>query len=139
MAQRSRKVCLRSSDADEVASAFLEAALFAETDNADDSGGEPLDRNYSVSDFASATRRKLEKKAKQFYCQNKELIDSAEGKFRSSNTEQAGYDLWLTAQGHGAGFWDGDWPEATGKKLTAAAEKVGQTDLYVANGKIYGS
>lgn len=21
----------------------------------------------------------------------------------------AGHDLWLTRNGHGAGFWDGDW------------------------------
>lgn len=26
--------------------------------------------------------------------------------------ERAGHDLWLTAQGHGAGFWDGDWQYA---------------------------
>lgn len=24
---------------------------------------------------------------------------------------QAGHDFWLTRNGHGAGFWDGDWPK----------------------------
>jgi hypothetical protein len=28
-----------------------------------------------------------------------------------SNLERFGHDFWLTRQGHGAGFWDGDWPE----------------------------
>ncbi len=25
--------------------------------------------------------------------------------------QRAGHDFWLTRQGHGAGFWDGDWPD----------------------------
>ena len=26
-----------------------------------------------------------------------------------TESEQLGHDLWLTCNGHGAGFWDGDW------------------------------
>ncbi len=52
--------------------------------------------------------------------------------------DQAGHDFWLTRNGHGAGFWDGDWPEEIGKKLTAAAKKFGETDLYVGDdGKLH--
>jgi len=35
---------------------------------------------------------------------------------------QAGHDFWLTRNGHGAGFWDGDWPE-TGDALTEASKE----------------
>lgn len=47
--------------------------------------------------------------------------------------ERAGHDLWLTSQGHGAGFWDGDWCNV-GDELTKLAETFGSTnrDLYCA-------
>ena len=49
--------------------------------------------------------------------------------------EVAGHDFWLSRNGHGAGFFDGDWPE-NGDKLQAAAEKYGQVDLQVDDGVI---
>ncbi len=39
---------------------------------------------------------------------------------------QAGHDFYFTRQGHGAGFWDGDWPEVYGDKLTEAAKCYGE-------------
>jgi hypothetical protein len=42
------------------------------------------------------------------------------------------HDLWLTRNGHGAGFWDGDYPE-TGDRLTAMAEGFGECELYVSD------
>lgn len=30
---------------------------------------------------------------------------------------QGGHDFWLTRCGHGAGFWDGDWPAPHGDAL----------------------
>jgi hypothetical protein len=40
-----------------------------------------------------------------------------------------GHDFWLTRNGTGAGFWDGDWFE--GEKLTEAAKAFGNFDLMV--------
>lgn len=44
-----------------------------------------------------------------------------------------GHDLWLTRNGHGAGFWDK--PEVYGDtiapRLTKSAESMGHSDLYV--------
>lgn len=52
--------------------------------------------------------------------------------------EEAGHDFWLTRNGHGAGFWDGDWPEA-GDALTVAAKAFGEVNLYVGDdGFVYG-
>lgn len=38
---------------------------------------------------------------------------------------RAGHDFWLTRNGHGAGFGDGDWPEEAGEKLSEAARSFG--------------
>lgn len=43
---------------------------------------------------------------------------------------QVGHDFWLTRNGHGAGFWDGDYPEPFGDQLTAIAKTYGEFDLY---------
>ena len=40
------------------------------------------------------------------------------------------HDFWLTRNGHGTGFWDGDYPE-TGDRLTELAKKFGECNLYV--------
>ena len=37
----------------------------------------------------------------------------------------AGHDFWLTRNGHGAGFWDGDWP-AYGDMFTAISKGYGE-------------
>ena len=50
---------------------------------------------------------------------------------------RAGHDFWLTRNGHGAGFRDGDWPEPFAAKLTEAAKRAGERDLYVSRGWIY--
>ena len=48
----------------------------------------------------------------------------------------AGHDFWLTSAGHGAGFWDGDWPEY-GDRLTKHSKESGEVTLYFNdNGKI---
>lgn len=41
----------------------------------------------------------------------------------------AGSDFHLTRNGHGAGFWDGDWPDDLGRKLTALAKPYGTCEL----------
>lgn len=52
--------------------------------------------------------------------------------------QQAGHDFWLTRNGHGAGFWDGDWPEPYAEMLTKASESYGPFEPYVGDdGLIY--
>ena len=50
----------------------------------------------------------------------------------------AGHDFWLTRNGHGAGFWDGDWQEPAATRLTAAAEAFGDFHFWVKDGVISG-
>lgn len=51
------------------------------------------------------------------------------------NAIAAGSDFHLTRNGHGAGFWDGDWP-VHGKKLTDLSNTFGSRELYRENGRL---
>jgi hypothetical protein len=56
------------------------------------------------------------------------------------NYEEAGHDFWLTRNGHGAGFWDGDWSEPAATRLTQCSKMFGNFDLYIGDdGMIHGS
>jgi hypothetical protein len=56
----------------------------------------------------------------------------------AKNARLAGHDFWLTRNGHGAGFWDGHWPEPAADVLTRLAHSFGYSDLYRGDdGKLY--
>jgi hypothetical protein len=113
--------------------AYIECALWASTDNSDDTGGEPLDANYSAADLAAETRATMQAELDDFaeYVQR-------EGVDRSAWTdEQFAHDFWLTRNGHGAGFWDRGQGEP-GDRLTALSKPYGEAHLYVGDdGLIY--
>lgn len=49
---------------------------------------------------------------------------------------QAGHDLWLTRNGHGAGFWDREddvWPKNMRDRMTQYAEMLGECSLYISD------
>jgi len=119
--------------------AYLECALWAETDNADESGGEPLDANYVISDFASEAVKKAISDCRRFQEDNAELLQKAEyGHPGYTDDEMAGHDFWLTRNGHGAGFWDGDLPGDIGDKLTNACKAFGECWITVGDdGRLY--
>lgn len=50
---------------------------------------------------------------------DKNILEQA---LKHASPEHIGHDLWLTRQGHGAGFWDGDYPRELGDELTKVAE-----------------
>ncbi len=54
-----------------------------------------------------------------------------EGSSDDTVWNHAGRDLWYTSRGHGAGFWDGDWPDPEAAQLTWAAKRCGSSDLYL--------
>jgi hypothetical protein len=121
---------------DDFTRAYITAALWAETDDA----GEPLDSKYSPDDLAPETLQKIVTDCEKFQKDN--AADLAAGPSKTlrdcTSIEYAGHNFWLTRQGHGCGFWDGDWPEEAGERLTAASKKFGECYLYVGdNGKLY--
>jgi hypothetical protein len=101
--------------------AYLEAAFFTEDEEL---------KEKSVSDFDDESLELLKKEARSFY-------DKHSDDFVGEET-RAGHDFWLTRNGAGAGFWDGDWSEEVGKRLTDASKSFGEVNLYVGDdGKIY--
>jgi len=98
---------------------YIEAALWSSTDNEE----EPLAANYDINDIEPATLAEMAKDCRQFQAKHADLI--------GDELEQAGHDFWLTRNRHGAGFWDGDWPEPAATILTESANAWGEVDLYV--------
>ena len=109
--------------------AYIEAALWSSTDDE----GNPLDANYTADDLAPETVDTIIADCRKFQADNAEDIASGctRGTGEYSTDEQAGHDFWLTRNGHGAGFWDGDWTEPHATRLTGAAQAFGSVDLYV--------
>ena len=46
---------------DEFTRAYMEAILFAESDNSDEQGGEPLELNYDPTDFSAEALTRIKK------------------------------------------------------------------------------
>src|SRR5687767_14180399 len=92
---------------------YLETALWSSTDESTPEGGQPFDANYSIDDLHPDTVAQAVAECNQFQEQAGDMIDG--------DTRKGGHDFWLTRNGHGAGFWDGDWPEH-GDTLTAIAK-----------------
>lgn len=108
--------------------AYIEAALWSSHDDED----RPMDDHYGPSDIAIETRGQMVDDCIKFFDANYDDI--------SSDLARAGHDFWLTRNGHGAGFWDGDWPEDVGERLTAASKAFGEYVLYMGDdGQIYGA
>ena len=117
---------------------YVETALWSSHDNADESGGEPMDANYGPDDLAPAAHGEMAATVRAFIDGNRA---DCELWTRELGTGQVGHDLWLTQNGHGAGFWDrfstGPAHEA-GERLTEAARPYGSVGLYVGDdGKVY--
>ncbi len=115
---------------DDFTLAYIEAALWSTNDESDESGGEPLDSNYGLDDLAPETLAAIVEDCRRFQQENVNDLASYDHP-RYSAAEMGGHDFLLTRNGHGCGFWDGDWPEEAGERLTAAAEKCGEFNLYV--------
>lgn len=122
--------------------AYVGAALWSSTDDE----GEPLDKGRDIDDVAAETLDAMERDCLAFYAANKDAIHCEdapmsrdfEGPIAHREAAMAGHDFWLTRCGHGAGFWDGDWPEPYATQLDNAAKTFGNVDLYVGDGgKVY--
>lgn len=100
--------------------AYIEAMLWSSCDDDDT----PLDRNYSLADIAPETLARIIRDCTRFQA---EMADD----LACRDDKHGGHDFWLTRNGHGAGFWDGDWPEPHAARLTEAATDAGEVDPYV--------
>ena len=118
--------------------AYLECILWAELDESTPTGGLPLEDNYGVEDFAPEALCRIVEDCKRFQEENRADLDQYNHPQYTAD-ELGGHDFWLTRNGHGCGFWDRDClPEDVGKRLTQAAERAGECNVYVGDdGLIY--
>ncbi len=107
--------------------AYIDCALWLSTTPE----GTALDRDYSARDFSEAALAEVTADCARFLEECKTLI-TTEGRERA--LESAARDFWLTRNGHGSGFWDGDWP-ANGEALAEACKSFDPCDLYLGDDK----
>ena len=120
--------------------AYVMTALWSSNDESDESGGNPLDQNYGVSDISDETLNIMRADCNKFWRDNQHDLECEGVKFGPDFGQdgRAGHDFWLTRNHHGAGFWDGDWPEPQASRLTQAAHAYCERYLYVGDdGLIY--
>lgn len=118
---------------------YIAGILFAETDESDDQGGDPLDYNYDIEDFAPETLKTIIEDCNNFIAENEKYWKNAECPPGLGNDwtveHHAGYDLWLTSRGHGVGYWETDRKEMYGKEnaqaLDKAAKSFGEKTIYI--------
>jgi hypothetical protein len=111
---------------------YVATALWSTTDD----DGTPLDANYDFDDVDPESLVVHRSECETFIQANYEVI---------SGLLEAGYemttimhDFWLTRNGHGCGFWDGDYPEKIETILTDSAHSFGERNPYVGDdGQLY--
>ena len=120
---------------------YIETALWSSTDEF----GIPLDNSkYSDAKMSPETLARFKTNCALFQEAYRKLTFGLDDSVLRSlpqsdhDGDRIAHDFWLTHNHHGAGFWDGDYPEAIGKALTDPAHSFGECDLYVTdNGEVY--
>ena len=103
--------------------ATIEALYF--TDTGDD--GQPS----SDTELAPETLLNLEADCRSFWHYFGCYVVLAEcNQPDHTRPAQAGHDFWLTRNGHGAGFWDGDWDAPYSDILTEGSKLYGEFETY---------
>lgn len=92
----------------------IEALYFTDTGD--------LDQPQSGAILTEESRLDLEADCRSFWHRFGCFIEAEQD---GPGVRGAGIDFWFTRQGHGAGFWDGDW-DAYGDMLTKGAEGYGE-------------
>lgn len=119
-------------DLEQFTTAAIEALYFTNTGESGESSKD--------AELARETRLDLEADCRSFWRRMGGFVDAAECNRSGGHSKaaQAGHDFWLTRNGHGAGFWDGDWSEDYADDLAKAAESYGSFDIYLGDdGNIY--
>lgn len=132
---------------DPFTAAYVRAALWSSSvddpdypPGQDNPGGEPMDSHYGLQDIPDETLAEMAAHCKLFQRKARRMgIDfekSIATHVQCTAEEYAGHDFWLTRNGHGCGFWDGDWHEPAATKLDELAKWFGMCDLYIGDDKL---
>lgn len=110
---------------DSFLSGYLEAAMWTEEEQ------NPGLDSLTIFDADQSTLAEATRLCHDFETANAEALDRYYELSGRSDSE-AGHDLWLTRNGHGAGFWD-RVNEDSFPELCAAAEALGEAYLYLSD------
>ena len=106
---------------------YIQTALWSSIDE----DGESLDDRFSEADLSDEAKVRAENDWMSFLKQSGDLVEGLD-------LTDVAHDFWLTRNGHGAGFWDGDYEQELGKNLTKLAHTFSKVTLYVGNdGKLH--
>jgi hypothetical protein len=101
---------------------------------------EPLDNYFSYEDFDEDSLRKAEGDCDEFF-NLLELHGLYDFAAQFADDDEIAHDFWLTRNGHGAGFWDGDYDDGVddlGDKLTELCKGFGEQYVWVdESGKLH--
>ena len=119
---------MKTNNLSQIVAGYVAAALWSSMYENQQGETNFMDRKFSVENIHPDTLAKMTETCNKFLEENRELIDA-----ESVEERQVGHDLWLTRNGHGTGFWDRPevYGEENAKKLTDAAHKLGECNLYV--------
>ena len=96
----------------------------------------PLDDHFGFDDFTEESLRKAQADIDDWfeYLEENDLYDRAEER---QGDDRIAHDFWLTRNGHGAGYWDGDYDDrdddddTLGRDLTDACKPYGSQHVWV--------
>jgi len=113
---------------------YFDTSLWASVDDRD-GGDTPLDENFGIDGFTADTLREMIAEAEKFR-DNPKVIEALneidEDAWHGNLDSLAGYEFWMTRNGHGVGFWVR--PEVWGDytdDLTELSETFGEAHVYV--------
>lgn len=121
--------------------AYITTSTWATNDESDpETGGEPLDDTYTdgADDFADEAIVSIVQECLMFMEENHDDLNCDGVNYGPDfgQAGRAGHDFFLTRNGHGAGFWDGDWPKEEGERLTEASRKFGESQPYIGDDEL---
>ena len=118
---------MQAKDLSDFLAAYMAAALWSSSDT----GPDGVDYESLESfDIAPEAREKAAADCAAWCADNLAMLTAA-ADCAGYSWGHAGHDFWLTRNHHGAGFWDGDLPDAIGDALTEAAEAAGEVWPYI--------
>jgi len=103
----------------------------------------PLNDHFDWEDFTAEAIQKAESELNDFFAwMESQCLTEVTACYADDDT--IAYDFWLTRNGHGAGFWDGDYhPDkrcnvGLGLKLSDGAKAFGEQHVWIdESGKLH--
>jgi hypothetical protein len=112
-------------DIDDIVDSYLECALWTSEEQGDDF------EDKTIHDFSVESRELVTSEMKWFVAVAGDALDDI-------SDDMIGHDIWLTRNGHVAGFWDRGYDEDVEKILVELSQELGFTDIYVGDdGLVY--